>query len=360
MGFIKELSDVLEKNSKNKDDKHSWIIAAIIVAGLAGMFVFWIIPENNKSDNLYDEQIGLSRDLEIIENQIYRAISNNDKEEAFNLLDKLVHPSDLQWNDKVKSYKLGIPFEYYSFNEYWAFRRNELREEISQMGQRSGETRSEGQTIRASETTQMGVVKTEDKATNESYVANKPKVYFYSSPNLNDKKSGYIIEGQSPEIISSHGDFYSVSFTYNNSTTEGYMLKEDLRIIQQTAQVEERRPTANISNHNTESVPSATLNQRYYGLYVLQYANGNTQFFKFSKNPTNEELVILYQDNIGGNVRIENYSLKSFNENLGEAILESKKNTRDITRVTFRRDAQSSSGFKLVDKEGHEYLFVSN
>jgi hypothetical protein len=104
---------------------------------------------------------------------------------------------------------------------------------------------------------------------------------------------------------------------------------------------------------------ASLLDSKYLGLYVLQSENNNTQFFKFTNKQTSGELNIIYQDNIGGNVRIENYTLKSFNEGSGEVILESKKNSNNITKVFFKRDPESSNGYKLVDSDGNSYPFVS-
>jgi len=98
---------------------------------------------------------------------------------------------------------------------------------------------------------------------------------------------------------------------------------------------------------------------KYLGLYVLQSENGNTQFFKFTNKENSDVLNIIYEDNIGGNVKIENYTLKSFNEVSGEVILESKKNSYNITKVFFKRDPESSNGYKLVDSDGNSYPFVS-
>ena len=98
---------------------------------------------------------------------------------------------------------------------------------------------------------------------------------------------------------------------------------------------------------------------KYLGLYVLQSENGNTQFFKFTNKENSDVLNIIYEDNIGGNVKIENYTLKSFNEVSGEVILESKKNSYNITKVFFKRDPESSNGYKLVDSVGNSYPFVS-
>jgi len=56
------------------------------------------------------------------------------------------------------------------------------------------------------------------------------RVYFYSSPNLNSRLNTYIVRDQNVEIISNDGDFWGVSFTFNNKTTKGFIRKMDLSL----------------------------------------------------------------------------------------------------------------------------------
>ncbi|MEI6852865.1 MAG: SH3 domain-containing protein, partial [Bacteroidota bacterium] len=65
---------------------------------------------------------------------------------------------------------------------------------------------------------------------NQTAIAIINRVFFYSSPNINTKTSLYIVKNQSVEIITNNGDFWGVTFTYNNKTTSGYMLKNELRL----------------------------------------------------------------------------------------------------------------------------------
>lgn len=116
-----------------------------------------------------------------------------------------------------------------------------------------------------------------------------------------------------------------------------------------------RKSTSNDLQKRTLSI----LDSKYLGLYALQLENGNTQFYKFTNKRNSNELNIIYQDNIGGNVKLENYILKSFNEGSSEVTLESKKNSNNIIKVFFKRDLESSNGYKLVDSDGNSYPFVS-
>lgn len=63
------------------------------------------------------------------------------------------------------------------------------------------------------------------------YESVNEKAYFYSSPNIKDKTSKYIVKSQNINISNSIDDFYHGTFTYNNLTTSGYLLKTDLKLI---------------------------------------------------------------------------------------------------------------------------------
>jgi hypothetical protein len=94
------------------------------------------------------------------------------------------------------------------------------------------------------------------------------------------------------------------------------------------------------------------------GLYVYQFDNGATKFYKFSVND-NKEINILYQDNVTGNVKVINYLLESFDENSKEVILKDKTDLKKESKVYFIKDFKSESGYKLIDSEGFNYQFVS-
>ena len=111
----------------------------------------------------------------------------------------------------------------------------------------------------------------------------------------------------------------------------------------------------------TEMKGTLSFSDRYYGLYTFQSANGDTQqLYKFSKNSSNNDVNIIYQDNIGGNAKIETYIVKSFREDTGELLLESKKDNKEIVAIFFKSDSKSANGFKLVDAQGNSYDFVPN
>jgi hypothetical protein len=123
------------------------------------------------------------------------------------------------------------------------------------------------------------------------------------------------------------------------------------------------------STPKTNSVQAATesenletsikLNKNYLGLYVFQSTDGNTRFYKFIENPADGIVTVLYQDNLSGTVKIENYSLKKFTETTGEAVLENSKNADGIIKVFFRKEPESSNGYKLMDSDGIQFTFVS-
>jgi hypothetical protein len=95
----------------------------------------------------------------------------------------------------------------------------------------------------------------------------------------------------------------------------------------------------------------------YIGLYVFQYENGSTQFYKIFKD-TDNVFSSIYQDNISGNVRIENYVVEAFDETTGKIKLKSKKDKKSIVELKFSVDSESSNGLKLVDVRGLVYSYV--
>jgi hypothetical protein len=60
------------------------------------------------------------------------------------------------------------------------------------------------------------------------FEALKDRVYFYSSPDINNKTSSYIVKLQKINISKSFGSFYYGTFTNDKITTSGYLLKSDL------------------------------------------------------------------------------------------------------------------------------------
>ncbi|MGZ2371734.1 hypothetical protein ACXR6G_18290 [Ancylomarina sp. YFZ004] len=103
-----------------------------------------------------------------------------------------------------------------------------------------------------------------------------------------------------------------------------------------------------------------TLNNTYLGLYIFQSEEGNTRFYKFIKNPTAKAIKVLYQDNLSGTVKMENFLLTSFVETTGEVVIKGEKNKNDKVKLIFRKDPDSNNGFKLMDTKGVGYTFVSH
>jgi hypothetical protein len=72
--------------------------------------------------------------LQQLELEIYEKISKKQKDEALILLRGLIHPSDEKWKEKQKQSMLESIInggnQYYSYNEWWTTRRDELRDVI--------------------------------------------------------------------------------------------------------------------------------------------------------------------------------------------------------------------------------------
>jgi len=80
-------------------------------------------------------------ELQELELDIYEKIAKNQKDEALELLKRLIHPSDKDWKEKQKqtsweSFTSGGN-QYYTYNEWWSERRNELRDLILGTGDRN-------------------------------------------------------------------------------------------------------------------------------------------------------------------------------------------------------------------------------
>jgi hypothetical protein len=112
-----------------------------------------------------------------------------------------------------------------------------------------------------------------------------------------------------------------------------------------------------IFEEKTQDLPEVNFDG-FIGLYIYQI-NGGTKFYKFTKG-NDSTINIIYQDNISGNVRIENYNLDSFLSSSGIAILQSKKNPSDKIKINFKPSSESKNGFTLVDQNSLEYKFVPN
>ena len=199
----------------------------------------------------------------------------------------------------------------------------------------------------------------------------------YIAINEGNKKKALDLVGQlnhpSSEVWDSKSDFFK-SYTYNewwnvrreSIRKEIFDMKEvtkDKKLAQEQTEVNqhpissEQSPSNSPGTQEAVNLTNVTLNERYLGLYAHESADGN-QIFKFSKNNSTNELNIIHQDNISGQVKIENYIFKSFNEEKGQLDLENKKSQENIT-IFFKSEPQSTNGFKLLDNHGNFYEFVS-
>lgn len=217
-------------------------------------------------------------ELQKLEIDIQRKISDGDKNGALDLLKELVHPSSEQWIEKQKQtdmdHFMNGGNQYYTYNEWWSERREQLQKEISLM----------------------------DNST----------------------------------------------FKKDSSSSSRDELSDENTILN----------SGSIGNETVAS-ESKDLPANLIGLYVMQFANGSTKFYKFFKDAKGITGVV-YQDNVSGNVRVENYMLQSFNESTNEVILESKKNPGSLSKVRFMQEQESENGFKLMDSEGATYSLVGN
>ena len=151
-------------------------------------------------------------------------------------------------------------------------------------------------------------------------------------------------------------------YTYNEwwSERRESLRKEIEKLKSHPRKTSKDKESKSIQNHSTNEEKinrNIEMPIRYLGLYVFQYENGSTQFYKIFKNQDNVFSAI-YQDNISGNVRIENYIVKDFDETTGEIKLQSKKDNRSNSELKFLKDAESDNGFKLIDIKGLEYSYV--
>ncbi len=115
--------------------------------------------------------------------------------------------------------------------------------------------------------------------------------------------------------------------------------------------------TDSLVNSDISESEKTNLPDNYIGLYVFQFSNGNTKFFKFFKD-SKGEMGVVYQDNVSGNVRVENYMIQAFNETTKDVTLESKKNPGALVNLRFATDQDSDNGLKIVDAEGTIFSLV--
>lgn len=85
-----------------------------------------------------DENLqAINVNLQKIENEVFIAINQGDKQKALKLMGELVHPSDLPWPGKEKTKMvlgiIEISDGNYTYSGWWEKRRNELRDMIMEM-----------------------------------------------------------------------------------------------------------------------------------------------------------------------------------------------------------------------------------
>jgi hypothetical protein len=94
------------------------------------------------------------------------------------------------------------------------------------------------------------------------------------------------------------------------------------------------------------------------GLYVSSNDDGVTKLFKLVKS-SDSDINIVFQDNAGGKVVVENYSIQSFEQERNILELINKKDASLLMSITFIRDKESENGFCILDGNGEKFSFVS-
>ncbi len=325
----------------------------------------------------------INLELVKIENEIYKDINKGNKYKAFELVGTLAHPSDDEWEQKEKTGVL-LGDGNYTYSEWWSKRREELRQEVMEMDAAKTdvkENKNASKTLIASLSKSTADFDNSDNKTsdiNMELIRLENEVYIQISKGDKDKALelvGYLVhpstdEWKSKEKVEKLVGF-DMSFEYYTYSEWWSKQREELRKEIMNMNIKSTKVNRIHEKAKTEITPSSAtskapdndtklyLKDNILGMYVKQHINGGTMFFKFSKASANR-LNVLYQDNMGGNIRIENYSMKSFDEKSGTLTLKSKKNEREIIKVYFKRDPESENGFMLLDNKGLIYNFVSN
>lgn len=113
----------------------------------------------------------------------------------------------------------------------------------------------------------------------------------------------------------------------------------------------------------TKSSPSTIENktnkikalQRHVGLYINQDDDGGTLMYRIiNKNNLYE---VVYQDNVTGNVRIENYDVLEFNEKTKKVKIKSQKD-QTVEIIYFKSNPKSSAVFDVIDSKNRVYELI--
>jgi hypothetical protein len=120
--------------------------------------------------------------------------------------------------------------------------------------------------------------------------------------------------------------------------------------------ISKESPTEDGLPGSTESLASSSFPKEFLGMYVYQLENGSTRFYKVL-NDSEKGVRIIFQDNVDGNVRIENYALKGFDASSRNIIMESVKSGAQI-RLRFVPDSEGENGLAVVDEDGYRHTFV--
>lgn len=72
--------------------------------------------------------------------------------------------------------------------------------------------------------------------------AKKEKVYIYTSPNINSKKKGWIIQQDVAGVVASQGDFTNIQYVSDNKKiTDGWVLNDDIETVTLPSDAEKKQ-----------------------------------------------------------------------------------------------------------------------
>lgn len=141
-------------------------------------------------------------ELQKLELEIYEKINKNQKDDALNLLKELIHPSDKEWKEKPKmssweSFTSGGN-KYYTYNEWWTERRNELRDLI--LDNKNSKTNNEVKKNQPSPTEQNSGIRDSETITKSIKIVDEKFLGTYSFRNNNGEIKFYKILNTSDRL----------------------------------------------------------------------------------------------------------------------------------------------------------------
>jgi hypothetical protein len=97
--------------------------------------------------------------------------------------------------------------------------------------------------------------------------------------------------------------------------------------------------------------------KRFVGLYVKQSEDGSIYMYKLSQRESGFEMI--YQDNVTGNVVIENFIVTTFVAKTNTINLKSLKDG-SLTKVKFKQKENVANSFNLIDEKNVVFEYMPN